>query len=153
MLLVSDSPGDLLKQFETYQAPKIDKWVGVTIRNYKEKKMKISKDSINPFDFQGLEIIDYTAGKDLSSSLAEISVPPGIKHGKAFSTRSDKYYYQVAGHLRFDVEGDLFDLNPGDACLVLKGQKFSYENDSDEPAKLILIHTPSFKLEFEVFEE
>jgi uncharacterized protein (TIGR00730 family) len=32
MLLVSDTPEELLKQFETYRPPKIEKWVGVKIR-------------------------------------------------------------------------------------------------------------------------
>jgi mannose-6-phosphate isomerase-like protein (cupin superfamily) len=114
--------------------------------------MKIKKNSIAPIDFEGLEIFDYAAGRDLSSSLAEIAVPPGVKHRKAYSTRSDKFYYLVSGHLRFNVEGDFFDLHPGDVGVVLKGQKFSYENKSGEPAKLILVHTPSFNLDFEVFD-
>lgn len=32
MLLVSKTPEDMLKRFETYQAPTIEKWVGVKIR-------------------------------------------------------------------------------------------------------------------------
>lgn len=32
MLLVSDTPEDLLMRFESYQAPTIEKWVGVKIR-------------------------------------------------------------------------------------------------------------------------
>ncbi|MEW6186172.1 MAG: cupin domain-containing protein [Thermodesulfobacteriota bacterium] len=115
--------------------------------------MKIQKDSIDPFDFEGLAIIDYTAGKDLTSSVAEITIAPGIKHRKSYSTRSDKYYYLVSGQVRFNVDGELYDLLPGDVCLVSKGQKFSYENSSKEPAKLILVHTPSFNLDFEVFEK
>ena len=115
--------------------------------------MKISKDSIDQINFEGLQIIDYTSGRDITSSLAEITVPPGIKHKKAYSKRSDKYYYIVSGHIQFNVEEELYELYPGDVCVVLKGQKFSYRNGSEEPAKLILVHTPSFDLEFEVFEE
>ena len=115
--------------------------------------MKISKDSIDQINFEGLQIIDYTSGRDMTSSLAEITVPPGIKHKKAYSKRSDKYYYIVSGHIQFTVEGELHGLYQGDVCVILKGQKFSYKNDTGEPAKLILVHTPSFNLEFEVFEE
>jgi uncharacterized protein (TIGR00730 family) len=32
MLLVSNSPDDILKQLETYRAPKVEKWVGVKTR-------------------------------------------------------------------------------------------------------------------------
>jgi mannose-6-phosphate isomerase-like protein (cupin superfamily) len=115
--------------------------------------MKISKDSIDPVDFEGLQIVDYTSGRDTTSSLAEITVPPGDKHRKAYSKRSDKYYYIVSGHIQFNVEGELYGLYQGDVCVILKGQKFSYENGTGEPAKLILVHTPSFNLECEVFEE
>lgn len=115
--------------------------------------MKISKDSINPIDFEGLAIIDYTAGRDLSSSVAEITIAPSIKHRKSYSTRSDKYYYLVSGQVQFNVDGKLYDLFPGDVCLIFNGQKFFYQNNSGEPAKLILVHTPSFNLDSEVFEE
>ena len=115
--------------------------------------MKIGKDSIDRIDFEGLQIIDYTSGRDTSSSIAEITISSGIKHRKAYSKRSDKYYYMVSGHIQFDVEGESYDLFPGDVCVILKDQKFSYKNDSGEPAKLILVHTPSFDLESEVFEK
>jgi hypothetical protein len=35
---------------------------------------------------------------------------------------------------------------------VPKGVRFSYSNPGPDEAKLILVHTPSFKLEYEVFE-
>lgn len=116
-------------------------------------QMKISKDSIGQIDFEGLQIADYTSGRDITSSLAEITVAPGVKHRKAYSNRSDKYYYIVSGHIQFNVEGELYDLYQGDVCVILKRQKFSYKNDSGESAKLILVHTPSFNLKFEVFLE
>ena len=115
--------------------------------------MKISKGSTGQIDFEGLAIADYTAGKDLSSSIAEIAVPPGARHPRAYSKRSDKYYYVVSGHLEFDVDGRSFGLDPGDVCIILKGQRFSYRNTSEQPAKVVLVHTPSFDLESEAFEE
>ena len=66
--------------------------------------MKISKGSIGQMDFEGLGIVDYTAGHDLSSSIAEIAVPPGARHPRAYSKRSDKYYYVVSGHVEIDVD-------------------------------------------------
>jgi len=53
-----------------------------------------------PFDFGGLGIRDYTAGQQLSSSFALISVPPGAAHPEAVSLRSDKYYFVVSGSQR-----------------------------------------------------
>jgi mannose-6-phosphate isomerase-like protein (cupin superfamily) len=49
------------------------------------------------------------------------------------------------------LDGETHQLNPGDCCIVLQGHRFSYENTTQETAKIILIHTPSFDLKSEVF--
>jgi len=115
--------------------------------------MKIAKDSVAQIDFDGLQIVDYTSEKETSSSFAEITILPGVRHRRAYSTRSDKYYYVVSGNVHFDIEEEPYELRPGDVCVILKGQRFSYSNGSEEPAKVILVHTPAFDLESEVFEE
>ena len=114
--------------------------------------MKIGRETVVPIDFEGLKIADYTAGKETSSSFAEISVPAGATHRRAYSKRSDKYYYVVSGHLEFEIDHAPQDLSPGDVCVILKGQRFSYRNTSAHSARLVLVHTPSFELESEVFE-
>ena len=108
--------------------------------------------SIPPFDFDGLQIRDYTSGLEWSSSLAHIRVPPGARHAQSWSTRSDKYYYVLSGALYFEVEDAGSELGAGDLCIVKKGQPFWYENRSDAPVEMILLHTPNFSLEAEVFE-
>ena len=115
--------------------------------------MKIARDTIVPIAFEGLEIVDYTSAKVSSSSFAEITIQPGIRHRRAYSKKSDKYYYVVSGHVEFVVENDTLELTAGDVCVILKGQRFSYRNRSQELARLVLVHTPSFDLECEVFEE
>ncbi len=70
----------------------------------------------------------------------------------SWSTRSDKYYFLLSGTLRVDTDGTADDLAAGDAWIVQRGGRFSYENVSDEPAVLLLVHTPSFRLEAERFE-
>ena len=115
--------------------------------------MKILKDTLSPIDFEGLEIIDYTAGKQTRSSMAEITVAPGVSHRRAWSKRSDKYYYVVSGRVQFTIEDEVSDLAAGDTCIILQGQRFAYHNMSDQPAKLVLVHTPSFDLEAEVLDE
>ncbi len=106
-----------------------------------------------PIEFDLLKIIDYTAAQDGSSSLAEITVPPGVSHKISWSKRSDKYYYLISGTLRFTLVDETADLYPGDVCLVPKGDRFKYTNIGSDDALLILVHTPSFHLESEVFED
>jgi hypothetical protein len=42
--------------------------------------MKITRDSVVPIDFEGLQIVDYTSENGTSSSFAEITIRPGIRH-------------------------------------------------------------------------
>ena len=113
--------------------------------------MVIKQSSVESFDFDGLKICDYTANRDTSSSLAVVEVPPAGRHRKAWSKRSDKYYYVLSGRIRFTLDGTTYDLERGDFCLVLQGQHFSYENVTDRISTLLLVHSPSLDLEAEVF--
>ena len=113
--------------------------------------MIVKHNAIDPIDFEGLEIYDYTAGHDTSSSLAIIHAAPGAWHREAWSKRSDKYYYVLAGQIRFVLNGKQSDLGAGDFCLVRPGGRFAYRNQTAARATLLLVHTPSFDLESEVF--
>ena len=115
--------------------------------------MFISGKALNPIDFAALRIFDYTAGHDLSSSLAIVDVPPGAHHAEAWSERSDKYYLVIAGTIRFVLEGEQNELSTGDFCLVPQGRRFSYSNPGAILARLVLVHTPKFDLGAEVFAE
>jgi mannose-6-phosphate isomerase-like protein (cupin superfamily) len=103
---------------------------------------------VAPFDFGGLVIRDYTAGQQLSSSIA---VPPGSIHPAAMSLRSDKYYFVVSGSVEFVHDGKACVLAAGDSCLVPLGRRFAYRNVGDEPAARCLVHTPRFDSGAELF--
>jgi mannose-6-phosphate isomerase-like protein (cupin superfamily) len=114
--------------------------------------MIIKKDEVTPIDFGGLSILDYTAGREEQSSFAVIAVPPGVSHQRSWSKRSDKFYYVMEGAVDFTVDGASSTLFSGDFCIVRKGAVFAYANSSGRPASLILVHTPDFRLDEEVFE-
>ena len=63
------------------------------------------------------------------------------------------YNYIVSGCLQFVIDDETFDLDEGDTCIVKQGQRFSYHNLAEKESKLVLFHTPSFDLNFEIFEE
>ena len=115
--------------------------------------MIVSRATVSPFDFDGLRIFDYTAGTNSSSSFALIEVPTGAVHAESWSQRSDKYYFILAGSLRFVLDNEVHDLQAADFCLVKVGQHFSYSNEAAETARLVLIHTPSFEPAHERFVE
>ena len=113
--------------------------------------MLLSRSEMSPVNFDGLRIFDYTAGQSLDVSVATVEVAPGSRHAEAWSRRSDKYYVVGSGQVRFVLEGEARSMNAGDFCLVKKGRRFSYSNDSLETATLVLVHAPSFDLREEVF--
>ena len=115
--------------------------------------MFIKQNEINPIEFDGLRIFDYTASQDTQSSFAEITVPPGISHKVSWSKRSDKYYYVIQGNINFTIGEEQKQMSSGDVCIIPKGVRFWYMNQGATDAKLILIHTPGFQLESEVFED
>ena len=114
--------------------------------------MRVRRAELAPIEFGGLAIYDYTPAGGKSSSLALIEVPAGAVHAKAWSRRSDKYYLVTRGSISFTLDGADFTLEAGDFCLVEQGQRFAYRNATPEPATLVLVHTPSFELDAEVFE-
>lgn len=113
----------------------------------------IYHDSVEPIDFDGLRIFDYTSGRPWSSSLAVIEVRPGARHKEAWSRRSDKYYLVTAGEIEFVIDGTQHAMAAWDFCFVRQGQRFSYVNGGSRPAMLVLFHTPGFDLDDEVFVE
>ena len=115
--------------------------------------MIIRHNATDPIEFDSLKIVDFTAGLESSSSLAEITVPVGVSHRISWSNRSDKYYCVVRGQVVFTVNHESERLLAGDVCIVPQGERFSYANEGTVDAVLILVHTPSFKLECEGFEE
>ena len=114
--------------------------------------MIIKKEQINPIDFDGLSIFDYTANRDEKSSFAVIHVSPDVSHKLSWSKRSDKFYYVIDGTIDFMVNHETYTLTKGDFCIIKKGDKFNYKNKSNEAVSLILVHTPNFILDEEVFE-
>jgi mannose-6-phosphate isomerase-like protein (cupin superfamily) len=115
--------------------------------------MIVRKQEAEHISFDGLGILDHTASlADNAASMATIEIPPGAAHAQSWSKRSDKYYLVIHGGVRFTLDNEAFDLEAGDFLLVKQGRKFSYRNVHAEPAKLVLVHTPPFDLDFEVFD-
>ena len=105
-----------------------------------------------PFDFRGLTIRELTPKGIDTASFAEIEVPPGASHQTARSIRSDKVYFCTLGTVLFQVAGGEFRLDTSDLLLIPKGAWFSYRNDTNQIARLFLVHIPPFDLEYEEFQ-
>ena len=113
----------------------------------------VRSSNVTPFDFGGLQIRDLTAKSLDSASIAQIHVAPGAEHPKAKSVRSDKLYVCLEGTVAFASDSGNVQLEPSDLLVIRKNEWFQYQNRSDNPATLLLIHAPSFDLESEVFQQ
>ena len=94
----------------------------------------VKEANVTPFEFQGLEIRDFTGTLLDGASFAQIMVPQGAAHPKAKSTRSDKLYVGIDGVVLFSVEGKPVSLEPTDLLVIHKGEWFEYHNASDSGA-------------------
>ena len=113
--------------------------------------MIVRKKEVETIDFSGLEILDYTAKVREKSSFAVIKVLPQVSHKISWSNRSDKYYYVITGTIEFTIKDVIHILKEGYFCIIKKGEQFRYINKTDETVSMVLVHTPNFMLEKEVY--
>ena len=111
--------------------------------------MFLKGQTAHALEFCGLQIKDYTSSIECRTSLAIVTVPPQGGHPAAYSERSEKLYLIAQGAVSFTIGDDVATLNEGDACLVRRGEKFFYQNHTQETACLVLLHTPAFDDRFE----
>jgi len=114
--------------------------------------MIVRKEQATKINFDGLNLLDYTAGYNETSSFAIIEVPYNVQHKVSWSKRSDKYYYVIKGEIKFTIDNKTMLLKEGDFCIVKKGSNFWYHNESGRGVMLVLVQTPNFDLNEEVFE-
>ena len=114
--------------------------------------MFVRASSDTEFDFEGLQIRDYTAGMERGASVAEIVAPPESRHRRARSLRSDKFYWVMEGALSFEIDGIAETLGAGDMAIVPQGSIYCYQTHG-EPARPLLVHTPPFAAEAEIFTD
>jgi uncharacterized protein (DUF952 family)/mannose-6-phosphate isomerase-like protein (cupin superfamily) len=106
----------------------------------------------DPFCWNGLTIRDITPNVSSLPSFAHIEINPLSSHVITCSKKSEKYYYVLSGQLHFYLNGADFVLSKDEFCIVPSLSKFAYANRSNVTAEILLIHTPKFDIEQEVFE-
>jgi quercetin dioxygenase-like cupin family protein len=80
---------------------------------------------------------------DESLTMFEMDVPPGAgmpvpHHHVGF----DEVAYAMAGKLRMTVNGQVFDVGPGQSLLIKRGEVHGFANPFNELAKVLCVLTP-----------
>lgn len=115
--------------------------------------MIIKSKEIQCIKWEGLSITDFTSDQDTQASFAKIQVSSGSKHKISWSKESEKLYYVLTGQLHFMIDNTDYVINSGDLCIVPVKSRFAYINKSNSPVELLLIHSPKFNIDNEVFED
>ena len=76
-------------------------------------------------------------------SLMERTLPPGGVMPPAHRhTGNDEAYFVLSGVVEFRVTGEVFEGARGSFVLVPAGESHTFGNTSDEPARLLVLHSP-----------
>ena len=119
----------------------------------KTDKMVITSSEIRSVKWEGLSIHDFTSNQDTQSSFAKIEISSGAKHKLSWSKVSEKFYYVLTGQLHFMIDNSDYVVNSGDLCIVPVNTRFAYMNKSNSTVEILLIHSPKFNIENEIFED
>jgi quercetin dioxygenase-like cupin family protein len=86
-------------------------------------------------------LIDGTAHGGMG--VFELSVPPNSQVPPPHShTRNEECVYVLEGTLRYSVDGDSRDLQPGDWMFSPRGSVHQFSNPHGAPARALIVNTP-----------
>ena len=78
-----------------------------------------------------------------ANAIFEFEVAPtGTMPVPHFHNEYDEVVYGLEGHLVYTVDGTAFDVRPGNALVIKRGQVHGFENVGDAPARGLAIVTP-----------
>lgn len=79
----------------------------------------------------------------------ELIVPPGARVPPAHShTGNEEIVYVIDGTLRYSVDGETRDLNPGERMYTPRGSVHAFSNPHDRPAKALIVLTPDIGVQY-----
>ena len=79
----------------------------------------------------------------------ELTVPPGARVPPAHSHRgNEEIVYVLEGTLRYSVDDETRDLEPGERMYTPRGSVHAFSNPHDRPARALIILTPDIGLQY-----
>ena len=79
----------------------------------------------------------------------ELIVAPGARVPPAHShTGNEEIVYVIDGTLRYSVDGETRDLNPGERMYTPRGSVHAFSNPHDRPAKALIVLTPDIGVQY-----
>lgn len=85
-------------------------------------------------------------------SIAEITIPPGVKVKQHYHIESEEVYHVVKGSGQMHLDGETSPIEVGESVAIKPRQWHSITNESDTPLVMIVTCSPPWNAEDQVFE-
>jgi quercetin dioxygenase-like cupin family protein len=99
----------------------------------------------------GKLVVNYLrdGAKDGQMGAFELLVPPGSNVPPPHShTLNEEYVYVLEGKLRYSVNQETRDLNPGDSMSTPKGSMHGFSNPFDKDARALIVMSPDIGAQY-----
>ena len=93
------------------------------------------------------ELLAHRNSTIRNQSLAEARVPVGGGTLEHFHARAEEIYFITHGTGRIRIEGEIRQVQAGDAIAILPGQKHKLWNTGPEPLRLLCCCAPPYEHE------
>jgi len=96
----------------------------------------------------GSEIRELLAHRNSSirrQSLAEARLPVGASTQEHYHAKTEEIYFITAGRGRMRIEGEVAEVQAGDAIAIPPGQKHKLWNTGSEPLTLLCCCAPGYE--------
>lgn len=97
-------------------------------------------------------ILDRTNAPVENQSLAEATLPPGGQTERHFHKISEEFYFITAGKGEMELDGEVAEVNPGDAILIPAGAWHQIKTIGDSELKLLCCCSPPYSHDDTYFE-
>lgn len=84
-------------------------------------------------------------------SMAEITVPPGVKVAPHYHLRCEENYFIIEGTGLMELGSEKKTIRAGQAVVILPKQRHTLSNTSDAPLKMWVTCVPAWTPEDQVF--
>ena len=91
------------------------------------------------------ELLAYRNSSIRAQSLAEARLPIGGATQEHYHPKTEEIYYITHGQGRMRIEGELRDVQVGDAIAILPGQKHKIWNTGNETLRLLCCCAPAYE--------
>ena len=91
------------------------------------------------------ELLAYRNSGIRNQSLAEARLPVGSSTQEHFHARTEEIYFITQGRGRMRIEGELAEVQAGDAIAIPPGKKHKLWNTGNEPLRLLCCCAPCYE--------